>query len=156
VAADGEDGMASYRHTQIGLVVVAVLAASIALIAALALTTERHPAVLIVLLALVVALALFFSLTVEIRGSELAVSFGIGFPRFTYQLSRAREVRVVRNPWYYGWGIHLTPDGWLYSVSGFLAVEIVFADGRKVRIGTDEPNALYQAVAPFAPRAERG
>jgi len=147
--------MTSYRHTQIGLVVVGVLAASIGLVAALALSTEWHPVVLVVLLMLVVALALFHSLTVEIRGSELVVSFGIGFPRFTYQLSRAREVRVVRNPWFYGWGIHATPDGWLYNVSGFFAVEIVFVDGRKVRIGTDEPNELYHALAPFAPHADK-
>jgi hypothetical protein len=145
--------MTSYRHTQIGLVVIVVLAASIVLVAALALTVEWHPLVLAVLAMLVAALVLFYSLTVEIRGSELMVSFGIGFPRFTYQLSRAREVRVVRNPWFYGWGIHMTPDGWLYNVSGLLAVEIVFVDGRKVRVGTDEPDALYRAIAPFAPHA---
>ena len=146
--------MSAYRHTQLGLLVIGILVASIVLIAALALAVERHPVILIVLLMLVAALALFYSLTVEIRGSELALSFGIGFPRFTYQLSRIREARVVRNPWFYGWGIHMTPDGWLYNVSGFFAVEIVFVDGRKVRIGTDEPNELYHAVAPYAPRAD--
>ena len=146
--------MSSYRHTQVGFLVIGVLVASIVLVAALALTVERHPVVLVVLLILVLALALFYSLTVEIRGSELVITFGIGFPRFTYQLSRAREVCVVRNPWFYGWGIHRTPDGWLFNVSGFFAVEIVFVDGRKIRIGTDEPNALYHAIAPFAPHAD--
>jgi hypothetical protein len=154
-AASAEEGMTSYRHTQIGLAVIGALVASIVLVAALALTVEWHPAVLIVLLVLVVALALFYSLTVEIRGSELLISFGIGFPRFTYQLSRAREVRVVRNPWFYGWGIHATPDGWLYNVSGFFAVEIVFTDGRKIRVGTDEPSTLHDALAPFVPHVGR-
>lgn len=147
--------MTSYRHTQIGLVVIGALAASIVLVGALALTVGRHPALIVVLASFVVALALFYSLTVEIRGSELVVSFGLGFPRFTYQLSRAREVRVVRNPWYYGWGIHATPDGWLLNVSGFFAVEITFVDGRKVRIGTDEPSALHDALAPYVPHAGR-
>jgi hypothetical protein len=150
-----EGSVTSYRHTQIGLVVIAVLAASIVLVAALGLTVERHPVILIVLVMLGVALALFYSLTVEIRGSELLISFGIGFPRFTYQLSRAREVRVVRNPWYCGWGIHATRDGWLYNVSGFYAVEIVFTDGRKIRVGSDEPSTLHDALAPFVPHEGR-
>ena len=148
--------MTSYRHTQIGSLVIGVLVASIVLVAALARSVGWHPAVVAVLLMLVAALALFYSLTVEIRGSELVVSFGIGFPRFTYQLSQIREARVVRNPWFYGWGIHRTPDGWLYNVSGFLAVEIVFVDDRKIRIGTDEPNELYHAIAPYAPYTDRG
>lgn len=147
--------MISYRHKQLGLVVIGVLVASIVLIAALAQSTGWHPAVLAVLLMLVVALALFYSLTVEIRGSELTIAFGIGLPRFTYQLSRIREARVVRSPWFYGWGIHMTPDGWLYNVSGFFAVEIVFVDGKKIRVGTDEPDALHRALAPYVPHAGR-
>ena len=147
--------MTSYRHTHIGLVVIGTLVASIVFIAALTLSVGWHPAVLAVLLMLVVALTLFHSLSVEISGSELIVSFGIGFPRFTYQLSQIREARVVRSPWYYGWGIHMTPRGWLYNVSGFLSVEIVFVDGRRIRIGTDEPNALYHALAPYVPHAGR-
>ena len=150
----GGRAVSAYRHTQIGLVVTAALVGAIVLVFGAALTVERHPAVLVILAGLVAALALFCSLTVEIRGSELVLSFGIGFPRFTYQLTQVREARVVRNPWFYGWGIHRTPDGWLYNVSGFFAVEIVFVDGRKVRIGTDEPNELYHAIAPYAPHKD--
>jgi hypothetical protein len=140
--------MTSYRHTQPGFVVIAALAGSIALVALIGPHAGWHPVLLGVLAMLVAALALFHSLTVEVRGSELIVTFGIGFPCFSYRLPRVREARVVRNPWFYGWGIHMTPDGWLYNVSGFFAVEIVFVDGRKVRIGTDEPEALRRAIAP--------
>jgi hypothetical protein len=135
--------------------VIGSLAASAALIAAVARFAGWHPVLLGVLALFAVAMALFSSLTVEIRGSELVVSFGIGFPKFTYELARIREARVVRNPWYYGWGIHMTPGGWLYNVSGFFAIEIVFVDGRKVRIGTDEPDALYRALAPYVPHRRR-
>jgi hypothetical protein len=147
--------MSAYRHTQPGLVIIGALAASIVLIVAVARSVGWHPVLLGVLAMLVIALALFSSLTVEIRGSELAVSFGMGFPRFTYELSRIRGARVVRSPWFYGWGIHMTPDGWLYNVSGFFALELVFVDGKKVRIGTDEPDALYRALAPYVPHERR-
>jgi hypothetical protein len=53
----------------------------------------------------------------------------------------------VRNPWYYGWGVRLTPHGILYNVSGLNAVELLLDDGRRVRVGTDEPDALVRALA---------
>jgi len=52
----------------------------------------------------------------------------------------------VHNHWYYGRGIKLTPHGWLFNVSGFDAVEIQLKNGRKYRIGTDEPDALLAAI----------
>jgi hypothetical protein len=36
----------------------------------------------------------------------------------------------IRIRWWYGWGIHLTPYGWLYNVSGFDAVAITLRDGK--------------------------
>ncbi len=52
----------------------------------------------------------------------------------------------MKNPWYYGWGIRLTPHGWLYNVSGSYAVEIKTKTGKKYRIGTDVPNELEKAI----------
>jgi hypothetical protein len=48
--------------------------------------------------------------------------------------------------WWYGWGIHLTPYGWLYNVSGFDAVAITLRDGRKFALGTDDPHGLVDAI----------
>ena len=53
----------------------------------------------------------------------------------------------VRNPWWYGFGIHRTPRGWLYNVSGLDAVEIRLRNGRKLRLGTDEPGKLASELA---------
>jgi hypothetical protein len=53
---------------------------------------------------------------------------------------------VVRNRWYYGWGIRITPRGWLYNVSGLDAVELALKNGKCVRIGSDEPHALARAI----------
>jgi hypothetical protein len=46
----------------------------------------------------------------------------------------------------YGWGIHLTPYGCLYNVSGFDAVAITLRDGRKFALGTDDPHGLVDAI----------
>ena len=49
-------------------------------------------------------------------------------------------------PWWYGWGIHLTPRGWLYNVGGLDAVELALNNGRTLRIGSDEAAALARAL----------
>lgn len=138
-----------YRHTQIGKLTLAILAAAMALIAALFLATpgEKPLAVVAAVLAsLLVAMLLFGSLTVEVTPSQVTVRFGPGLIRKTFKTADIRGARIVRNPWYYGWGIRLTPRGWMFNVSGFQAVEIDLGDGRRFRIGTDEPERLLAAI----------
>ena len=52
----------------------------------------------------------------------------------------------IRIRWWYGWGIHLTPYGWLYNVSGLDAVAITLRNGRKLALGTDDPDGLIAAI----------
>jgi hypothetical protein len=37
-------------------------------------------------------------------------------------------------------------DGWLYNVFGSFAVEIRLKNGKKYRIGTDDPQGLNNAI----------
>ena len=52
----------------------------------------------------------------------------------------------IRIRWWYGWGIHLTPYGCLYNVSGFDAVAITLRDGRNFALGTADPHGLTTAI----------
>ena len=54
---------------------------------------------------------------------------------------------MVKNPWYYGWGIRWTPDGPLYNIAGEGGVMLILADGKKIRIGSDEPELLAGAIS---------
>jgi hypothetical protein len=74
------------------------------------------------------------------------LSFGPGVIRKSFEVDEIRDVHVVRNPWYYGWGIHMTPHGWLFNVAGREGVELVFDSDTKVRIGSDEPSRLMAAI----------
>jgi hypothetical protein len=95
---------------------------------------------------LAACLLLFFSLTVEIDGEVLRFRFGIGLIRKSIPLGEIVKAEPVRNRWIYGWGIHMTPTGWLYNVSGLEAVEITLKSGKSLRIGTDQPNELAAAI----------
>jgi hypothetical protein len=138
--------MSYYRHTQIGTLLLGVLGASMLLIGAILLAGGRREPLLVVLAILAVTAVLFASLTVEIQAEVLTMWFGPGLIRKRVPLATIRSCAVVRNSWWYGWGIRLTPHGWLYNVSGLAAVELTLQDGRRLRIGTDEPEQLCQAI----------
>jgi len=99
-----------------------------------------------VLVVLAVALVLFPSLTVVIREEELLVQFGPGVIQKRFKLNEITSCQAVKNPWYYGWGIRSTPDGMLFRVAGFHAVQINLVTGKKYLIGTDVPQELEEAI----------
>lgn len=104
-----------------------------------------------VVLLLVVLLLLFGSLTVEVEDEELKHWFGPGFWKKAYALQDIESVKQVRNSWIFGWGIRITPHGWLYNVSGLDAVQVQVRSGRKFRIGTDDPQGLFDAISQNIP-----
>jgi hypothetical protein len=135
-----------YRHTQKGYLLPGALIGAAFILGAVSLGTGLNPVNASVTAALLIMAFLFYSLTVEIREDVLIIRFGPGFIRKRIALADIREAKVVRNPWYYGWGVRITPHGWLYNVSGLDAVEIVFGQGKTFRIGTDEPQKLAEAI----------
>ena len=94
---------------------------------------------------------LFGSLTIEVTDEELKHWFGPGFWKKSYQLQDIESATQVRNSWIFGWGIRITPHGWLYNVSGLDAIQIQLRSGRKFRIGTDDPLGVLDAISQKIP-----
>jgi len=135
-----------YRHTQIGWVTLTAMAAGLVIVGSALVSADENWVALAVLVLLIVAMIAYSSLTVTISDDTLEVRYGPGLIRRQYQLADVVSSKAVRNPFYYGWGTRLTPHGWLYNVSGFDAVEVEFNTGKKIRIGTDEPQTLVTAI----------
>ena len=136
-----------YEHTQVGYLIIVVIVAAMVLIGIILANTGMNWIAIGVLVVLAVVLVLFPSLTVVIREEELEVRFGPGTIRKRFKLEEIESWRVVKIPWYYGWGIRLTPHGMLFRVSGFHAVEIKLRTGKKFLIGTDVPQELEQVIS---------
>lgn len=142
-----------YRHTQPGYVTATAGLAGLLITYGSAIAEEGG------LTALSLALmggfggitALFASLTTEVTDQEFRFYFGPGFWTHTFSLDKIRSVEVVRNPIWYGWGIRYTPSGWLYNVSGRSAVEVDLRSKGVIRVGTDEPEQLAQALTRRVP-----
>jgi hypothetical protein len=138
--------MIKYQHRQVGTLVLCVVGVTVLLLASLFYFVEANPVGIAVLFILLLCVALFWALTVEVTESDVVLRFGFGLIRKRFPLSSIVNARAVRNRWYFGWGIRLLPKGWLYNVSGLDAVEIETTDGSVHRIGTDEPSELLRAI----------
>jgi hypothetical protein len=140
-----------YRHRQLGtLALVGLGTGALLLILLAALTPLQNPErVIVAVVGVVLALAvlIFGWLTVTVSHEQIEVRFGPGLVRKRFRCGDVLQARPVRNSWYYGWGIRLTPHGWLFNVSGLDAVELLMRDGRTYRIGTDQPAELAAAIS---------
>lgn len=149
--------MSPYVHTQAGTWSRVTFGASFLLIlaAALYLAPGDSKAAWIIgsmSVLMLVGLLLFHSLTTEVLRGSLRIRFGIGVIRRQFRVKDIESAEVVRNRWWYGWGIRLTPHGWMFNVSGLDAVQIKLRNGRQYRVGTDEPEALVAALHSAMPR----
>ena len=136
-----------YRHTQPGWLIIWTLGGFTVFFLLAATRSGVPPPVLLPVGGVCfLLLALFWSLTVEIHDGFLHPAFGIGLIRRRIPLSEIRGAREVRNQWWWGFGIRLTPHGWLWNVSGLDAVQLDLAGDRRFRIGTDQPRELAAAI----------
>ena len=135
-----------YKHTQIGYLLLISYSVVALGIAFLNIAAAFHPLAVALLIILLIVLGIFSRLTVAIDDRTIKIQFGLRVIRKAFPLKEIDAYRVVKNPWYYGWGIRFTPRGWLFNVSGFSAIELQMKSGKRYRIGTDDPENLAKAL----------
>jgi hypothetical protein len=149
--------MTSYKHTQIGYLILIVTLVVLVLFTWVQITARAEPPsvdsgtnllVTAVMVLILFILASFTALTTSINEKYLQIKFGYGIFKKKFLLSEIVLTKQVKNRWYYGWGIRfwLWPKMWIYNVSGFNAVEIIMKNGKVCRIGTDTPSELEMAI----------
>lgn len=131
--------MKTYQHTQSATTILVSIGVMFVIL--LVLSAVVHYLIVTTALLLVVALV-FRSLTVEVSGANLFWYFGFGWPRKRVPISEIASVEPIQISFWNGWGIHYTPRGWLYNVSGYGAVAITLRNGKRFCLGTDEPEKL--------------
>ena len=141
--------MTNYEHTQIGYVLICGLLGAAALVGSGTIIRNNWIAFVIAAI-LLLTIAGFYKLTIKIENETLRAAFGIGLIRKEVPLVEVASCEPFRIRWWYGWGIHLTPRGWLYNVAGWDAVAIRLRSGKEFALGTDEPQALVEAIRRLA------
>lgn len=85
---------------------------------------------------------------VRVQGDTLHWRFGyLGWPHWQLPLADIRTVEQARCTWVEGWGIRRTKEGMLYNARGSGAVRLTLKDGRRLRLGSDEPDRLAAFIA---------
>ena len=135
-----------YKHTQIGYLIIYTTLAVILLYTYIILKAGFILSMVIIMAIIVILVASFSTLTVTINQNQLKIKFGYGIYKKTFNLNEIKEVKKVKNYWYYGWGIRYWPGTWIFNISGFDAVEITLKNNQKYRIGTDEPDILEREI----------
>jgi hypothetical protein len=140
----------TYCHTQRGILIHGLFL-PLALLFLCVWIFTRLPSgaivgLVIVEIALVLIMFLFYSLTVSIDEKSVSLRLGIGLIKARFELAEITSAKPVRNHWYDGWGVRILSNGYMYNVSGLGAVEIALNTGAIHRIGTDEPDILAQAI----------
>lgn len=137
-----------YNHIQRGkLMLIPFLAGVAFVIAGVIIIPPRGNGIILFVVALMALVTLnFVSLTITVTKDALTWKFGIGLFRKSVPLTDISSVEPVRTKWWYGWGIHLTPKGWLYNVEGFEAVLITLRNGKRFMLGTNDTEQLIAAI----------
>jgi hypothetical protein len=138
-----------YRHTQRGTLTVIVCLLFAAIDVLIAWRSGRWSPVVVLIVLVVI---LFSSLTVEVGDNELRWHFGPGLWTYRLPLDEIKEVAVVKNHWWNGFGIRMAPGFRLYNVSGLDAVELRLKSDEVRRIGTDDPQGLANVLQSQARR----
>lgn len=92
------------------------------------------------------SIVLFFKLTVVGNKDFVEIKFGIGLIKKKFHFKEIKDCKVVKNKWWYGYGIRKSPRGWLFNISGLDAVELSMKNEKVYRIGTNEPQKLSEFI----------
>ena len=141
--------MTRYSHTQVGWLNLLSLAltGSVCLFMSATIPLPWMFISLGVALLMFALLFLFYAIRIEIEEETIQMTMGPGLVKKQWALADVVSAKAVRTRLIDGWGIKLTKEGWLYSVSIPHAVHITFKNGKGVLLGTDEPEELLEALA---------
>lgn len=147
----------AYRHSQLYAMLWLLLPATLALVVFLAALQRDGGAMVGLLLAGAAnlgALALLGRLVIEVRGDCLHWRFGwLGWPRWSVPLAEIAAIERLRTPAIAGSGIKGTRRDRLCNVTiGGTALRLTLADGRRVTLGTPEPERLHAFLEARLPR----
>jgi hypothetical protein len=94
-------------------------------------------------LLLIVCLLILYKLTIYIDNTSVSFKLGIGLITRKYLITDIQSCKSVKVEPFFGIGIKITPNGWIYNVSGLNAIELSFKNKKsKVWIGTNKPDEI--------------
>ena len=106
-----------------------------------------YSGILIISLLFIICLLLFFQMRTSVDNEKIRISYGIGLIKKTIDIHNIERIEIVRNKWYYGLGIRIIKNGWLYNIHGLNAIELKLKNSKSIiRIGTADNEKLKKEI----------
>lgn len=134
-----------YKNTQIGTAMLVIFGLVFSLLAFISISEPQESIWFAYIIVGVVTL-LFSSLTISVENHEIKWFFGPKFWNKSLPLSEIESAKIIETKWYNGFGIRLISTGWLYNVSGLMAVELRVKDKTTVTLGTNDAKSLLKVI----------
>jgi hypothetical protein len=95
-----------------------------------------------------VVLLVFSRLTFTLEPDRISTRWGLGLPGPVIDLAQVEHVSLQRDiPIWWGYGVRSTLRRWvMYRLSGRNAVVLDTLSGKRILIGTDDPEGLERAI----------
>ena len=141
-----------YTEKQIGwIVIVPILGILVLLFMSYINQWGNNPisysGLLIISLIFIISLLLFFQMKTSVNSQKIQISYGIGLIKKTIRINEIENIIIVRNKWYYGIGIRMLKNGWLYNIQGLNAIELKMKNSKSIiRIGTADGKKLKKEI----------
>ena len=106
-----------------------------------------YSGLLIMSIIFIISLLLFFQMRTSVDNEKIRISYGIGLIKKTIDIHNIERIEIVRNKWYYGLGIRIIKNGWLYNIHGLNAIELKLKNSKSIiRIGTADNEKLKKEI----------
>lgn len=103
---------------------------------------------------LFLAFVVFTRITIRVTEEFVEARFGPGFPKKRVLLDEIAHIEETDIPWY-ALGIKRMKGGWAWGVAPGPALDLKLKNGRVVRLGTDDPDGLLDALEKASGRSLR-
>lgn len=108
---------------------------------------ERLPSAILIAVFCLAIFLLFSKLESTVYTDRIEIKFGVGIIKKTILFSEIETIEKVTNKFWYGWGIRLTPHGWLWNISGYQAVQFNLKGKTKgFRLGCSDHGKMAEAI----------
>ena len=95
----------------------------------------------------IISLLLFFQMRISVDNEKIRISYGIGLIKKIIDIHNIERIEIVRNKWYYGLGIRILKNGWLYNIQGLNVIELKLKNSKStIRIGTADNKKLKKEI----------
>jgi len=145
------------RHTEFNFLLIVVMAAFALFVTIIVnradvgqqLATWIPPAIMVVILLMLARTQ------VTVSAQQVTMRFTFPVPARTNSVADVTQFRIIKVPWWVGWGFRMGPGRRCWRAGGTRAVEFERTQGPRFWLGCKDPDAVVELLRSYPEWAQR-